>query len=66
MMKVVSERVMERRECAGCGCYFEPRNDGGVSDVRCPYCGGGRGIVTQTPIERIRNLENRIGNLEDS
>ena len=48
------------KDCIGCGCLFLPY----MEDKRCPYCGGGRGFIVTTPIQRIRALESKVESLE--
>jgi hypothetical protein len=55
--------TMVKRECEGCGCWFHPFQQDGTKDFKCPYCGGGRGTVIQTPVQRIRALERFISSV---
>jgi len=47
-------------DCTGCGCLFLPY----LEDDKCPFCGGGRGFISSTPIQRIKALEEKVESLE--
>ena len=48
------------KECKKCGALYIP--DTNMS--RCSFCGGGWGIVSKTPIQRINEMTYKIEVLE--
>ena len=48
------------QECNKCGAIYIP----GIQNKRCSFCGGGRGPVSKTPIQRIKELTRKIEILE--
>jgi len=48
------------KECTKCGALYVP--DANMS--RCPFCGGGWGSVSKTPVQRIKELTTKVEVLE--